>query len=68
MKNKAIGVLVRMVKIMQVLGSYVIKRCNKLSLRGKLRRSMVKNVICKGMNTKVEKKENVYVLGKLKPK
>ena len=38
MKNKALGVLVRMVKIMQVWGSYEIKRCNKLSLGGKLKR------------------------------
>ena len=44
MKNKALGVLVSMEKIMQVLGSYKIKRCNKLSLGGSLRDSMKKKV------------------------
>ena len=34
MKNKALGVLVKMVKIMQVWGSFGIKRCNKLSRGG----------------------------------
>ena len=43
MKNKALGVLVRMVKIMQVWGSYEIKKiCNKLSLGGKLKRPIKK--------------------------
>ena len=50
MKNKALGVLVRMVKIMQVWGSSMIKRCNKLSLGGSLRGSVKKKTIYKMMN------------------
>ena len=52
MKNKALGILVRMVKIIQVGGSYEIKRCNKLSLGGSSRGSMKKKAICKRMNNK----------------
>ena len=50
MKNKVAGVHMRMVKIMQVLGSFEIKICNKLSLGGRLRGSMKKKAICKRMN------------------
>ena len=46
LKNKALGVLVRMVKIMQVWGRYEIK-----IFEGKLKRLNEKNkAICKRMN------------------
>ena len=58
-----------MVKIMQVRGSYEVKRCNKLSLGGSLRGSIKKEGNMQKDEKLVEKKkENVYVLGKLKPK
>ena len=41
-KNEALGVLVKMMKIMQVWGSYVIKRGKELSLGGRLRGSIEK--------------------------
>ena len=56
MKNKALGVLVRMVKIMQVWGSSVIKRCNKLSLGGSLRGSIKKKGNMKNDEQLVDKK------------
>ena len=64
--------MVKIVKIEQVWGNdYVMKRCNELSLGGKLRRSTVKKKkkqYARGRTNKWRKRENLYVLGKLKPK
>ena len=68
MKNKTFGVIVKMVRIMKVWGSYVLKRCNKLSLGGSLRGSIEKECNMLKDEQQVKKKENVYVFGKLKPK
>ena len=56
MKNKALSVLVRMVKIMQVCHSSMIKRCNKLSLGVSLRGSIKKKAMCNDEQL-VEKKK-----------
>ena len=46
MKNKALGVLVIMVKIVQVLGELCDKKMQRAKFGGKLRRSIMKHVVC----------------------